>query len=676
MCSERSEERGFTLLEILIALALMAMLAAMVWPALGRMDDDEREGITIRRMEEIREALLGPPERLDRDGNRIIGGFVGDMHRWPFLWEPRPEVRQDVSGVDWSEPTLLPPGVGQYSGDDAQGEPLYELNPGLVYFRPGGSFEGKRWKWHRPFRRVHADDSDNDHIGGPETENEGQPRGLWTRHVEDLPVDLAEDHSRPGYVLDDRWKGPYLVPPTDSQRDDSHHFARSDADYARLEPRWNGATETWEDGDYDTVGGLGEYFDEKERFRKLQSDDRLVDGWGHAFRFFITDDPEAPGESLFWVVSEGPDGDGTYPTKGDCSGFAWTVDSNDTMEQAYDPAARYNQDNILMKLASRDWSSLLASERRRHERETETLIDRIARAVLGTSPTGENTGCTGNLLGGPEPFSHLDFPILYLWEETPGEWDHEDAFGDPYTRGQPRGLWTRTPTPYPEDDLPAARFGVGWHHAYLTPPAKTGADNRLVDSWGNPIQCFRDEDQLLVLSAGPDGLYDFGDPSDPAELVEISDYNGTIPVNADNLVRILDKSEWTIGFLHLPKLTILNAASVTGALRCRLIGVFDRTTGVRADPTWTSGDNGTLADGDLDGTEDDWVLGVPAFRYNDTTTEHIASGPRYLVCWVDDGDGAIETGERGLVKIFQVLARPNGEVDEVILDATGFAPLP
>ncbi|MEM5789164.1 MAG: hypothetical protein AAGU11_17760, partial [Syntrophobacteraceae bacterium] len=412
---------------------------------------------------------------------------------------------------------------------------------------------------------------------------------------------------------------------------------------------------------------------EKERFRKLQTSDRLSDGWGRAFRFFITDDPEAAGETLFWIISEGPDGEGTYPNKGVCSGYAWTNDGNDTMERAYDPSGAFNKDNIVMKLASRDWSSLLSAETRRKETRTQSLIDQITRAMVGTSPKAENMGYTSEL---------LDWPALYMWEVSASQWDDLDDEDATYTYGQPRGLWTRTPTPDTDDALPKARFGVGWRNAYITPPARTGSENRLLDAWGRPMHFFRDDDRLLILSAGADGIYDFGDPAQPAAAANIEEYNGAAQANRDNLVRILDKSYWVPGFLHLPKLTILNADAGSTTVRCRLFGVFDEE-GERADPVWTAGADGVWADADGDGTLDDWVLGEgttgsPAFCYDDTTAEKIVTGARYLVCWADvDGDEAIDPGESGLAKIFQVFAQPGGAVDTITIDAAAdFIPLP
>ena len=66
----------------------------------------------------------------------------------------------------------------------------------------------------------------------------------------------------------------------------------------------------------------------------LQTEGRLTDGWGRALRFFITSDPNHAGSTIFWILSEGPDGAGTYPAKGTCGAHVWTVDAADIMDTA------------------------------------------------------------------------------------------------------------------------------------------------------------------------------------------------------------------------------------------------------------------------------------------------------------------------------------------------------
>jgi prepilin-type N-terminal cleavage/methylation domain-containing protein len=148
-------ESAFTLLEVLIVLFILGMIAVMAWPALGILDDRERESLTCERMEVIRRAIVGDPDRFDENGRRIIGGYVGDMEKWPDLWEAKAEVvpKDCESNCTCEDPTWDP----------------FEFG-----FRPAGKFIEKRWKWCRPFRKVIDYTDHRDHIGGLETENEGQ----------------------------------------------------------------------------------------------------------------------------------------------------------------------------------------------------------------------------------------------------------------------------------------------------------------------------------------------------------------------------------------------------------------------------------------------------------------------------------------------------------------------
>ena len=680
---------GFTLIEVLIVLFILGLLVAMIVPAMGILDERERERITQEQMDIVRRAVLGSDDRFDDQGQPIIGGYVGDMRAWPDLWEARAEIRPNFGGAGWETPSALSPGLGQGPG--------YLMDTGSVYYRPSGRFEKKAWKWHRPYRKLFSDTTNNhDHIGGLETENEGQPRGLWTRYPEDLPVDL-DGHPAPGEVLGDAWKGPYIAAPVDRVTDDAGHWAESDAAYVVIEPAWHTAGghanhETWEDGDYNPSGELGEHFDEKESFRLLQADGRLADGWGRALRFFITGDAGHPGSTIFWIISEGPDGEGAYPNKGTCGGHAWTVDPLDTMGQAYDEITGRgydeneagNRDNLVMKLYSRDWEAVFAAQDQDKTAQTGRILDRLRAGLVGEIPAGCNTGLSGDI---------CRWPHLFRWEDngTPADpaddrWDDRNAANVAYTKGQPRGLWTRTPnTADTGDDLPASVWGIGWRHAYVTTPDGTGGEQVLNDAWDREILFFYDaaHEALLILSRGPDGKFAFGtvnaDGTEPAEVTEAVDttaYVSTAAVNTDNIYRVVAASDRRPGFFRIDRLIVLNA--VAGRTKCRFFR--DDGSPVTGVDLLTAV---SLTDEDLDMSADDWAEGdgtpaSPAFSYDDTTIQKAATGARYLVCWNDtDGDNIIDTGEGHYPIIFNVTAAAgSGQYETVTVNTTDFRPAP
>jgi prepilin-type N-terminal cleavage/methylation domain-containing protein len=678
-------QRGFTLLEVLIVLLILGMLAAMVVPAMGILDDRERERITRERMEIIRRAIVGPSDRFDRNGRRIIGGYVGDMGAWPDLWEARAEIKPNFSGTGWDNPSSLPPGLGQ--------GPDYTVDPDKVFFRPSGRFEKNNWRWYRPYRKLYDDPAGNDHIGGPETENEGQPRGLWTRYPEDLPFDLP-GHPAPGEELGPGWMGPYIMPPSDEKPSDSDHWALKDNEYEALEPAWHTSGphadhETWEDGDNSpTTGELGEHFDEKEAFRLLQADGRLADGWGQAFRFFITEDPDYPGGTIFWILSEGSDGEGTYPAKGTCTGHSWSVDPADTMGLNYDPSAEQNRDNLVMKLFSRDWQTIFNEENLNKEEQTRETVAGIRAALLGEAPTGANTGFSGDL---------CDWPHLFRWEDngTPGDpsddyWDDEDG-SDMYTKGQPRGLWTDKPgRSGGGDDLPPSHWGLGWRHAYLGRPEGSGAENRLRDGWEREILFFRDEsnDAVLILSRGLDGRFDFGavnaeqtEPENFTEAVDVTAYDPLLSVNEDNVFLVVQGGDRQPGFFRLLRFVVLDA-KVADPAEGTTKACFFRDNGTPI-PGVDLLAASVLTDEDGDTLWDDWAVGDgtpadPAFNYDDTTAEQVPTGARYLVFWNDaDEDDVIDGGENHFPLIFNVLAVPgSGQHSPVVVHTADFRTAP
>ena len=112
MCSRQTpllinpRNGGFTLLEVLIVLFILGLLAAMVLPAMGVLDDRARRRITQERMDLIRRAILGPEDRFDAQGRPVIGGYVGDMRAWPDLWEARAEIKPHFGGTGWENPSV------------------------------------------------------------------------------------------------------------------------------------------------------------------------------------------------------------------------------------------------------------------------------------------------------------------------------------------------------------------------------------------------------------------------------------------------------------------------------------------------------------------------------------------------------------------------------------------
>src|SRR5688572_22825214 len=81
--SNQTARAGFTLLELVVVLAILAITTGLAVRALDRVEDQRRFESAQRGFEELSEAVLGSPDDRNVDGTRTISGFVADMGRLP-----------------------------------------------------------------------------------------------------------------------------------------------------------------------------------------------------------------------------------------------------------------------------------------------------------------------------------------------------------------------------------------------------------------------------------------------------------------------------------------------------------------------------------------------------------------------------------------------------------------
>jgi type II secretory pathway pseudopilin PulG len=75
-------QRGLTLLELAVTLLILVMLTAVTVRSTADLQDEARYRQTAERLEMIRAAILGDPDRAV-NGQAVISGFVADMGRLP-----------------------------------------------------------------------------------------------------------------------------------------------------------------------------------------------------------------------------------------------------------------------------------------------------------------------------------------------------------------------------------------------------------------------------------------------------------------------------------------------------------------------------------------------------------------------------------------------------------------
>ncbi len=81
--------KGFTLMELIIIIAIMGILSAMVVPLSGSLMEKKRVSLTYDKLEMVKLAIVGTYDAYDEEGRPIAGGYVGDVGSLPPLYMPR-----------------------------------------------------------------------------------------------------------------------------------------------------------------------------------------------------------------------------------------------------------------------------------------------------------------------------------------------------------------------------------------------------------------------------------------------------------------------------------------------------------------------------------------------------------------------------------------------------------
>ena len=76
---------GFTLLELVVVLAILVIVTSIATREIGQVQDQQRYQATQRGLRELEDAIFGSPTDRAPDGSLLAGGFVSDMGRTPHV---------------------------------------------------------------------------------------------------------------------------------------------------------------------------------------------------------------------------------------------------------------------------------------------------------------------------------------------------------------------------------------------------------------------------------------------------------------------------------------------------------------------------------------------------------------------------------------------------------------
>ena len=87
----KTSRRGFTLVELLIVLLILAIMTTVAIQATSGLVDQARYETTQRNLQNIQDAIIGPTNQRASDGSLLITGFAADMGACPN-WLTRPAI--------------------------------------------------------------------------------------------------------------------------------------------------------------------------------------------------------------------------------------------------------------------------------------------------------------------------------------------------------------------------------------------------------------------------------------------------------------------------------------------------------------------------------------------------------------------------------------------------------
>lgn len=313
------KNKAFTLIELLVVIAIMAILTTMLLPFGASLIDNTKREKTIQVLDSLRFALIGAENNYDANGNRIIGGYVGQFDALPDLithyW--------DNTNKEW---------VIQYFKDGSDYLPYVydeDLTDGYTYVTDGTAQD-----------ELYDVTSNN----WDKFNQNAMPLALWTNYVK-----VGDGYQE--IVDKDDWQGPYLARETDDVTGDDDIYWYDDSVGASDSPA--------------SKMSDANAMDEMRKFWLRQGGGRLLDGWGSALLFYMQDDD-------LYVVSAGSDRKIDYGT------YYLDPDNNEYDNGPADTSLADNEDNLVMFLSKKQWD--LTSQK---IRMTQIKLKDLKTAILG-----------------------------------------------------------------------------------------------------------------------------------------------------------------------------------------------------------------------------------------------------------------------------------------------------